>query len=61
MFPFRHRLSAEAARTAVLAVSAERKYRRAATDMRDQINALPGPDFAVTLLEELVAEPATPH
>ena len=54
-------LSAEAARSAVLAVLAERKYRRAATDMRDQINALPGPDFAITLLEELVAGPATPH
>lgn len=54
-------LSAESARLAALDVLAQPKYRPAATDMRDEINALPGPDFAVTLLEELVAGGATAH
>ena len=53
-------LSPETARRAVLDVLAEQSYRRAAAGMRDEINALPGPAFAVGLLEDLVARSAGP-
>ena len=53
-------LSAEAARAAVLDVLADRSYRRSASDLRDEITALPGPELAVGLLEALVARPSNP-
>ncbi len=46
----------EIVRAAVATVLDDLSYRRAAERMRDQIAALPGPEYAVTLLERLVAE-----
>src|SRR5215212_371702 len=49
-------LSADVAREAVREVLANSAYRRAAERMRDEIAALPGPEYAVALLERLAAE-----
>jgi len=46
----------ETVREAVATVLADPTYRRAAERMRDEIAALPGPAYAVMLLERLVAE-----
>lgn len=43
-------------RTALTTVLNDPSYRRAAQRMRDEIAALPGPDYAVGLLEQLAAE-----
>ena len=50
------RATPESVREAVNAVLADSGYRRAAEHMRDEINALPGPESAVTLLEQLATE-----
>ena len=49
-------LSAERAAEAVRAVLGQASYRQAAERMRDEIAALPGPEYAVTLLERLAVE-----
>ena len=49
-------MSPACARRAVLDVLGEPSYRRAAAALRDEIEALPGPDVAVALLEQLVAQ-----
>ena len=41
---------------AVRTVLADPAYRRNAERLRDEIRALPGPEYAVTLLERLAAE-----
>jgi UDP:flavonoid glycosyltransferase YjiC (YdhE family) len=41
---------------AVSAVLGDRSYRRAAERLRDEITGLPGPEYAVRLLERLAAE-----
>jgi MGT family glycosyltransferase len=46
----------EAVRDAVRAVLTYPIYRRSAELLRDEIEALPGPEHAVALLEQLVAE-----
>ncbi len=48
--------SAEAIRAAVRAVLADPTYRRNAERLRDEMAALPGPEYAVALLERLAAE-----
>jgi len=49
-------LSPESARKAVLGVLSEPSYRRNAERLRDEITVLPGPEYAVALLERLAAE-----
>lgn len=49
-------LTPETARQAVLAVLGDPAYRVAAERMRAEIEALPGPEYAVELLERLAAE-----
>jgi UDP:flavonoid glycosyltransferase YjiC (YdhE family) len=49
-------LTPEVAREAVLTVLADPSYRANAEQVRDEIAALPGPEFAVALLERLAAE-----
>jgi MGT family glycosyltransferase len=49
-------LTPETARQAVLAVLGDRAYRAAAERMRTEIAALPGPEYAVALLEQLAVE-----
>jgi len=49
-------LTPETARQAVLTVLKDPRYRAAAEHMRTEIDALPGPDYAVALLERLAAE-----
>jgi UDP:flavonoid glycosyltransferase YjiC (YdhE family) len=49
-------LSADRAREAVREVLGRASYREAAVRMRDEIAALPGPEYAVTLLERLATE-----
>ena len=49
-------LTPETAREAVLAVLGDPAYRVAAGRMRDEIDALPGPEYAVALLEQLAGE-----
>jgi UDP:flavonoid glycosyltransferase YjiC (YdhE family) len=49
-------LTPEVAREAVLTVLADPSYRANAERVRDEIAALPGPEFAVALLERLAAE-----
>lgn len=49
------RATPEMAGTAVTTVLTDPAYRLAAGRMRDEIAALPGPDYAVKLLEDLVA------
>jgi UDP:flavonoid glycosyltransferase YjiC (YdhE family) len=46
-------ITAEMAREEVVAMLADPSYRRAAERMRDEIAALPGPEFAVNLIERL--------
>ncbi len=48
--------TAEAIRAAARAVLAEPSYRRNAEQMRDEMAALPGPEYAVHLLERLAVE-----
>jgi MGT family glycosyltransferase len=48
-------ISPEAVRDAVRAVLAEPSYRRGAERVREEIRALPGPEHAARLLEQLVA------
>jgi UDP:flavonoid glycosyltransferase YjiC (YdhE family) len=48
--------SAEAIRAAVRAVMDSPSYRQKAERMRDEMAALPGPEYAVALLERLAAE-----
>jgi len=48
--------TAEAIGAAARAVLAEPSYRRNAEGMRDELAALPGPEYAVELLERLAAE-----
>lgn len=49
-------LTPETARQTVRAVLADPAYRAAAERLRDEIDALPGPEYAVELLERLAAE-----
>ncbi len=49
-------LTPEGAREAVLGVLGDPSYRRNAERLRDEIAALPGPEYAVALLEQLAAE-----
>ena len=49
-------LTPAGARQAVLAVLADPAYRAAAERIRDEMAALPGPEYAVELLERLAAE-----
>jgi MGT family glycosyltransferase len=49
-------LSAGLAREAVREVLGNNAYHRAAERMRDEIAALPGPEYAVALLERLAAD-----
>lgn len=49
----------EAISEAVTRVLAEPAYRRAAERMRAEIAALPPPNYAVSLLERLIAAPST--
>jgi UDP:flavonoid glycosyltransferase YjiC (YdhE family) len=49
-------LTPEAARQAVLAALGDPAYRAAAERMRDEMAALPGPEYAVALLERLAVE-----
>jgi len=46
----------EAIRAAVRAVLADPTYRQSAARVRDEIAALPGPEYAVQLLERLAVE-----
>ena len=46
----------EAIRAAVRAVLADPSYRKNAERVRDEMTALPGPEHAVALLEQLAAE-----
>lgn len=46
----------EAIRAAVRAILADPTYRRNAERLRDEMAALPGPEYAVTLLERLAVE-----
>ena len=50
------RATPETVRAAVAAVLADPSYRRAAERIRDEIDALPGPERAVTLLERLATD-----
>lgn len=50
------RFSPEALRDAVRMILSEPSYRRSAERIRDEIHALPGPEHAARLLEQLVAE-----
>jgi len=52
----RAELTPESAREAVLGVLREPSYRRNAERLRDEIAALPGPEYAVALLERLAVE-----
>ena len=49
-------LTPERARDAVLGVLNDSSYRRNAERLRDEIAALPGPEYAVALLERLAVE-----
>ncbi len=49
-------LTPESARDAVLGVLGDLTYRRNAERLRDEMAALPGPEYAVALLERLAAE-----
>lgn len=49
-------VTAESARQAVLAVLADPTYRQNAELLRDEIAALPGPEYAVELLERLARD-----
>lgn len=51
-----HERTPEAIRAAVRAVLANPAYRSAADQVRDEMAVLPGPGYAVTLLEQLAAE-----
>lgn len=48
-------ITAETAREAVAAMLADPSYRREAERMREEIAALPGPEYAVSLLERLAS------
>ncbi len=49
-------LTPEGGRDAVLGVRVDPKYRQNAERLRDEMTALPGPEYAVALLERLVVE-----
>jgi len=49
-------LTPETVRTAVRAVLADPSYRRNAEALRDEMAALPGPEYGVALLERLAME-----
>lgn len=53
-------LTPEMACGAVTDVLGDPSYRQASIALRDEIDALPGPEFALELLEELVAESLRP-
>jgi len=50
-------MTPEKVRAAVAGVLADERYRRAAERMQDEINALPGPEQTVPLVERLSVSP----
>jgi hypothetical protein len=53
---FQEELTAAVAREAVTLVLADATYRADAERVRDELAALPGPEYAAALLERLAAE-----